>query len=77
MNIRRKGFEIKKYVYVIDPEHPSSKDYEVYYKGKLLKDVRGVIRIGGYEDLLQSTSHNKGLKTTKSKKTSPSKSGKA
>ena len=44
INIRRKGFEIKKYEYVIDPEHPSSKDYEVYYKGKLLRDVRGVIR---------------------------------
>ena len=47
---KKNNYLIETSEYVIDSEHPSSKDYKIYYKGKLLNDVTGIIRVGGYED---------------------------
>lgn len=33
--------------YLILPDHPNAKDYQIFLKGKELKDVVGIIRIGG------------------------------
>lgn len=40
------SFELSMDEYVITAEHISAKDYEIKYKGKILKDVIAIIRKG-------------------------------
>lgn len=37
-------FQLEKEEYLISPEHPNAKDYKIFFKGKEIKDVTGIIR---------------------------------
>ena len=40
--------KLKLYEYVVDADSLAAEDYEVRYKGKVLKDVSRIIRVGGF-----------------------------
>jgi len=43
--VKHNDIILKDNEYVIRPENPDSQFYEVRYKGKIIKDVTGIIRI--------------------------------
>ena len=52
MKISRDNLKLKLYQYLISPDSPDAKHYDIFFKGKKLNDVWGLIRIGGYPSSL-------------------------
>ena len=50
MKSTKKHFILETGEYVVDANHPDTEFYEVKLKGKILKDVIGIIRDTRYKD---------------------------
>ena len=55
MKIIKKVYELRTDEYLVTVDHPDATYYTVFFKGKEIKDVRGLIRLGGHDTIIPKT----------------------